>query len=214
MSVDGFVRDTMLWYFSYLESARFVSAMLNKLSTLLATSLLISFSVCYADNIGKVSVDETVTCSGQTLSLNGAGVRKKLFIKLYVATLYTQTKSSDEQQLLSMNQPLCIRLHITSAKITSEKLVKATREGFDKSTQGNTTVIAEEIESFLTWLNKPIKKGDVFEFSFLPDDKTQTSKNNQLLGEINNKKFASALFGIWLGSNPVQLDLKNELLGN
>ena len=54
----------------------------------------------------------------------------------------------------------------------------------------------------------------MFEFSFLPDDKTQTSKNNQLLGEINNKKFASALFGIWLGNNPVQLDLKNKLLGN
>lgn len=188
--------------------------MLNKLSTLLAVTLLISFSVCHAENVGKLSVDETATCSDQTLYLNGAGVRKKLFIKLYVATLYTQTKSSDEQYLLSMNQPLCMRLHITSSKITSEKLVKATREGFDKSTQGHTTDIAEEIELFLTWLNKPIKIGDVFEFSFSPSNKTQASKNNQLLGEINNKKFASALFGIWLGNNPVQLDLKNKLLGN
>ena len=47
-----------------------------------------------------------------------------------------------------MNQPLCMRLHITSSKITSEKLVKATREGFDRSTQGNIIDIAEEIESF------------------------------------------------------------------
>lgn len=124
--------------------------MFNKLSTLIAITLLISFSVCHAENVGKFSIDETATCSDQTLSLNGAGVRKKLFIKLYVATLYTQTKSSDEQQLLNMRQPLCMRLYITSSKITSEKLVKATREGFEKSTQGDTVGIAEEIEIFLT----------------------------------------------------------------
>ncbi len=125
--------------------------------------------------------------------------------------MYTK-KNSDEHQLLDMGQPLCMRLHIISSKITSEKLVKATKEGFKKSTQGDIAGIAEEIEIFLTWVNQPIKKGDVLEFSFLPGNKTQTSKNNQHLGEINNKKFASALFGIWLGSNPVQLNLKKKLL--
>ena len=60
----------------YLVSAREVYAMSNKLSTLLAIFLLISFSVCYAEKIGKVLVEETATCSDQTLSLNGAGVRK------------------------------------------------------------------------------------------------------------------------------------------
>lgn len=188
--------------------------MLKKLSIFIFVTLFISCSVCHAENVGNLSIDGTTICSAQTLSLNGAGVRKKLFIKLYVATLYTQTKSSDEKQLLTMGQALCMRLHITSLKITSEKMVKATRDGFEKSTQGNTAEIKEEIKTLLTWLGSPIKKGDIFEFSFTPDEKTQVFKNDLVLGEFDNQKFASALFGIWLGSNPVQIDLKNKLLGN
>ena len=187
--------------------------MFNNKYILVALIIITSFSVCRAENIGKVAVKDKAECSGQELSLNGAGIRKKLFIKLYVATLYVKIKTTEGEQLLNMNQELCMRLHITSAKITSEKMIKATREGFGKSTQGDTDSIAREIETFLSWLKQPIKKGDVFEFSFTPRNSTQISKNDQLLGEISNKEFSTALFGIWLGSNPVQVDLKNKLLG-
>ena len=188
--------------------------MLNKLSILIIFTFLVSFSVCHAETIGKVSIDDMTKCSGQALPLNGAGIRKKLFIKLYVAALYVQTKSSDEKQLLNMSQSLCMRLHIISSKITSKKMIKATREGFEKSTQGNTAGIAEEIETFLAWLEQPIKKGDVFEFSSVPNNSTAVFKDNQILGRIDNQQLASALFRIWLGSSPAQLDLKNKLLGD
>jgi len=34
------------------------------------------------------------------------------------------------------------------------------------------------------------------------------------MGVIENKEFATALFGIWLGDMPAQLNLKDKLLGN
>ena len=175
--------------------------------------LVICFSDGFAETINKVSIQEATECSGNELTLNGAGIRKKLFIKLYVASLYVANKSDQTEQLLGMSQAMCMRLHITSGKITSKKMIKATREGFTKSTQGNTSSISEEIETFLGWLKQPIKKGDQFEFSFTPQDTTVVSKNDQLLGEINNKEFSAALFGIWLGADPAQADLKSKLLG-
>ena len=108
---------------------------------------------------------------------------------------------------------VCV-LHISSSKITSEKMIKATKEGFEKSTQGNIAPIESEIETFLTWFEQPIKKGDIFEFAFVPHNAINVSKNGSELGVVENKAFASALFGIWLGEIPVQQNLKSKLLGN
>ncbi len=92
-------------------------------------------------------------------------------------------------------------------------MIKATREGFEKSTQGNTAPIENEMKTFLSWLEQPIKKGDEFEFAFIPHNVTHVSKNGSKLGVIESKEFSSALFGIWLGDMPAQQNLKDELLG-
>ena len=180
---------------------------------MLALLCIFSFSISFADDTGKVVIATTTTCADQALQLNGYGARKKSFIKLYVASLYVQDIQSDERQLLEMQQAMCMRLNITSSKITSEKMIKATQEGFEKSTKGNIEPIADEVETFLSWLKQPIKKGDIFEFAFLPHNEALVSKNNIALGGIESKKFSAALFGIWLGDMPAQLDLKNKLLG-
>lgn len=185
----------------------------HKLILLSALLLVFGLSVSYADDSGKLIIPITTSCAKQDLQLNGFGTRKKLFIKLYVSSLYVQEKNSDANKLLDMGQALCMRLHITSSKITSEKMINATREGFDQSTSGNTDPIKNEIEKFLAWLKQPIKKGDVFEFAFIPHNETHASKNGITLGTIENKEFSAALFGIWLGDNPVQQDLKDKLLG-
>lgn len=171
--------------------------------------LFISF-----ESFAKVEVPAETECTEQKLLLNGSGTRTKFFIKLYVAALFTQTKINNAQDLLEMSQPLCMRLYITSSKITAKKMVAATREGFEKSTQGDTAAIEKEISTFLNWLEQPIKKGDVLEFSFSPAENVRVSKNNKLLGEINNRSFAAALFGIWLGNEPAQINLRENLLGN
>lgn len=176
--------------------------------------VLTSFSSTFAADSDKFFISNNATCADQELQLNGFGVRKKLFIKLYVASFYVQEKVNDANKFLEMAQVSCLRLTITSSKITSKKMTKATRDGFEKSTKGNIAPIENEIESFLTWLKHPIKKGDVFEFAFIPHNATHVFKNGIKLGIIESKAFSSALYGIWLGDMPVQQDLKNKLLGN
>jgi len=188
--------------------------MFKKSISLLVLGLMFCSPGVIAKDSGKVVIPPTVECAGQELQLNGFGFRKKLFLKLYVASLYVQEKLNDAGLFLEMAQASCMRLHITSSKITSEKMIKATREGFDNATQGNTAPIETEIETFLSYLEQPIKKGDVFDFGFAPHNAIHVVKNNKQLGVIENKEFAVALFGIWLGESPAQLDLKDKLLGN
>lgn len=175
--------------------------------------IVFSLSASYAESAEKLVLSKTTKCANQDLQLNGIGTRKKFFIKLYVSSLYTQEQTSDANKLLELDQAMCMRLHIISSRITSEKMITATREGFVKSTDGDTDPIKDEIETFLSWLKQPIKKGDVFEFAFAPHNETHVSKNNKTLGVIENKKFSQALFGIWLSDVPVQQDMKDKLLG-
>ena len=177
---------------------------------LLILYFLTSASIVKSKN---TSIEANTICSAENLSLNGSGVRKKLFIKHYTAALYVMDKSNSAEKLLSLSQPPCLRFHITSSKITSKKIIKATQEGFKKSTQENTRPIKDEIEKFLPWLDQPIKKGDMFEFSYTSDSQIEISKNNLKLGQLKNNAFSSALFGIWLGQNPVQIGFMHSLFG-
>jgi len=177
------------------------------------SSLLVSTTSVSAEEKGKLVIPKSTICADQELQLNGLGTRKKLFLKLYVASLYVQELQTDATAFLEMTQASCMRLNITSSKITAEKMVNATREGFNNATKGNTAPIESEIETFLAWLSQPIKKGDEFEFAFVPHNKVHVSKNGSELGVIESKEFSTALFAIWLGDMPADKKLKTGLLG-
>ena len=188
--------------------------MLKNIFFLFTLFVASSLPISLADDSGKLVLPLNITCAKQELQLNGFGDRKKFFIKLYVASLYVQEKVNEGNLFLEMSQASCMRLNITSSKITSEKMIKATREGFEKATQGNTAPIENEIKTFLSWFEQPIKKGDEFEFAFVPHNAIHVTKNSKQMGIIENKEFATALFGIWLGDIPAQLNLRDKLLGN
>lgn len=151
---------------------------------------------------------------GQTLSLNGSGERTKLMIGLYKAGLYLTEASADAGSILSADGPMTIRLEITSGLITAEKMEKATRKGFKKSTGGNIEPLANEIETFMNVFRQGIAKGDTYDLSYVPDQGTTVYKNGESQSNIQGLPFKQALFGIWLGKDPVQKSLKSGLLGN
>ncbi len=114
----------------------------------------------------------------------------------------------------SADEPMAIRLHVLSKLITSEKMEKATREGFVQSTEGNTAKIEDRIETFITvFKEEEIAKGDVFDLIYLPGQGTLACKNQKVLATVPGLDFKKALFGIWLSDHPVQTSLKQGMLG-
>ncbi|MBL4670198.1 MAG: chalcone isomerase family protein [Flavobacteriales bacterium] len=164
--------------------------------------------------ISDVTMPKNVTLEGTKLSLNGAGLREKLWIDLYVAGLYVKTKTSDANTIINANEPASIKLEIVSSLISSKKMIDAVNEGFKKATNKNTASIKSYIEDFITAFKEEIKVGDVYDINYSPKKGVSVLKNNKLVKAVGgNLTFKKALFGIWLGKDPADDDLKDGMLG-
>lgn len=166
-----------------------------------------------AKSVGGVEFPESATHNESQLVLNGAGLRKKLFIKLYAAGLYLENKSQDSAAIIGDNSPQSLSLSIISGLISSAKMEAAVVEGFENSAAGNLTELQGRIDTFIAVLREEIEKKDRFEFVYLPETGTQIIKNGTEKALIKGLDFKSALFGIWLSEKPAQKSLKEQLLG-
>jgi hypothetical protein len=93
-------------------------------------------------------------------------------------------------------------------------MIDAVNEGFEKATNKNTAPIKSDIESFITAFKEEIKVGDVYDINYSPEKGVSVLKNNKLVKTVGgNLAFKKALFGIWLGEDPADDDLKDGMLG-
>lgn len=169
--------------------------------------------LCQAKDIAGISMPDRLQADGQSLILNGAGVRTKFFMDMYAAGLYLIKQQHAAEKIIAADEPMALRLHIISGLITGEKMEAATREGFANSTTGGTAPPAEKIESFIAVFRESINKKDIYDFVYVPNSGTQISKNGKLKARIQGRDFKQALFGIWLGAKPAQESLRRQLLG-
>jgi len=163
--------------------------------------------------IADVIVEDTLKTANQELILNGAGIRSKMFIKLYVGMLYLGEKSNDAEAIINADKDMAIKLEITSGMITSEKMMAATSEGFEKATGGKTDAIKAEIDAFNACFSEKIEEGDVFEMVYAKGGGVTIFKNGTLKDTISGLPFKKAMFGIWLSSNPADKKLKEGMPG-
>ena len=166
-----------------------------------------------AKEIAGVTLEEERNIDGITLSLQGAGVRDKFFMDLYVASLYTSKPYDNTASLLKADEPMCITLTIISSLISSEKMENASREGFANTVQNNTPKMNEKIETFIAVFKEPIGNNDIYDLVYIPKYGVKIYKNKTLHVSIAGLDFKEALFGIWLGDKPAQESLKQALLG-
>ena len=163
--------------------------------------------------VGGVKVPLVFKSEENVLLLNGAGTREKYFMDMYVGALYLKNKSNDAQKIMDSDESMCVKLHIVSGMITSEKMTTAIDEGFQKSTKGNTSALQNKINQFKAVFSEKINKGDVYDLVYDKSKGTLIYKNNKLLASIPGLDFKKALFGIWLCSEPADEGLKEKMLG-
>jgi hypothetical protein len=167
-----------------------------------------------ASRVVGVDVPESLESGGVTLVLNGAGIRTKLFLDVYVGGLYLKQRSADAAAIIGADEPMAIKLWIVTRLITNERMQKSIEEGFQKSTGGNTAPIRGEIDALIDVYAEEINDGDVFELVYLPEGGLQVSKNGVHTATIEcGLSFKRALFGIWLSDRSVQTSLKHGMLG-
>lgn len=158
-------------------------------------------------------VKTSLKLAGESLKLNGAGIREKYWIDLYVGALYTSSKESNAQKLIQADAPMCLQLRIVSGLIDSETMVEAVEEGFEKATKGNTIGLRAKIDAFKKAFSEPIENQDTYHILYVPNKGTRIYKNKSLKQTIDGLDFKQALFAIWLGEDPADEDLKEGMLG-
>lgn len=163
--------------------------------------------------IGGVNLPNTLEYGSEELMLNGAGVREKFWMDMYVGGLYLNAKSSNAAEITKADKPMAIKLHMVSKMITSKRMIDAVNEGFENATDGNTAPISSEIAKFKSFFDEQINKEDVFDIVYIPANGVTVYKNGKESGNIKGLEFKRALFGIWLSDKPADEDLKKGMLG-
>lgn len=173
------------------------------------------YTVSAQTQVGSATLPNTETFKDYTLTLNGAGVREKFWIDLYAAGFYVNEKTSDAKAVINSNKPMAIKLHIVSKLISSDKLIDAVKDGFDKSTNGNTASIQPQIDHMLGFFKDEISKDDIFDLVYVPSEGAVVAyKNGEERGAVKGEEFKKALFGIWLSDRAADNKLRKSLLGN
>jgi hypothetical protein len=164
-----------------------------------------------AKEIAGVKVEPQVTVNSETLKLNGSGIRKKFFVKVYVGSLYSARRLTSGPEALHDTGDKLIRMIFVYPKVEKEKIVEAFEEGF----RNNTPELADaaEVRKFLSFFTADFKSGDQVDI-FLGGDGTVTAKHNgKILGTLVSRPLATAILAIYLGEKPADADLKKGMLG-
>lgn len=180
---------------------------------LLVLLMLVVSVVSFGAKVAGVEIQEGIDVGGKELVLNGAGIRKKAFLNLYVGSLYTVEKTTDETAVVTGEEEMSVRLEITSRMISNSAMKEAVEEGFDASTtDAEYAAISDRVEAFVEVFEEEISRGDQFAFDYIPGEGIRAYKNGNHLITVEGEDFKKALYGIWLGDNPADENLKKEMM--
>ncbi|MCX7680316.1 MAG: chalcone isomerase family protein [Spirochaetes bacterium] len=163
----------------------------------------------------------TLRLGNKDLIKLGVGQRTMFLIgTVYYASLWVpqELKGKSAKEIIEADEPCAVILNIDSKLITTEKFLKATREGFAKAAASGYPTAKSE--AFLSkFKDIQMSKGDVVYLYYTPGVGLDAKYKSKATGETKNVgvtpglDFKKALFAIWLGPNPVQESLKKGMLG-
>ena len=181
------------------------------LFSLLATSTPVS-----AYPFAGVDIPDTVTLadSGTSLVLNGAGIRKKFFMDIYVGALYLPDKTADASAILADTGPASVLMHFLYKEVSREKITAGWNDGLAANhTVEQMATLQPQLDAFNA-LFDTAREGDVVRIDHLPGVGTQVLYNGILRGTVPGDNFYRSLLKIWLRAHPVSKALKQGMLGN
>ena len=184
-------------------------------------SALTVWSVCaQADTtpgavVSGVRFEPTQRVANVDLQLNGAGLRKKLFISVYAMGLYVPSKAASIELLNKQTGPrriLIATLRDLSGEQFEDALVKAINKRQEPAKLAKLQARLDEFSRTLLSI-KTLPEGARIQLDWLPDSGTVLTVNGTQQGKpIAGEDFYQALLDIWLGGDPIQDSLKTDLL--
>ena len=177
--------------------------------------IMVPLAVCAAEVEG-VKIDDKTRVANADVTLNGAGLRKRMFFKVYAMGLYVAQKNANAAALIDQPGPKRVSIHMlrdVSADAFNEALAEGIRANHSEAEVKALEPRLKELGSIMGAVGEA-KKGMTIYLDWTGAE-TQVVVNGKPAGKpIAGADFYKALLKVWLGDKPVQDDLKKALLGS
>lgn len=172
-------------------------------------SILIMAWACLlgAAEISGTTYPATVTIDGAIVPLRGMALQRwKLVVKVHTTAWWQEPATA-----VFDDTAKALELHYFH-DIPADGFRQATREGFSRGrTPAEVAALAADLA---TWnaAYVDIREGDRYRIEYHPGRGTRLLRNGVALVTIPGTAFMQAIFGIWLGSDPVDSGHRDALL--
>lgn len=190
------------------------SALLACLASLGLGAALVPARHGQAATFGGVTFPDTYPAAGQTLTLNGMGIRTVtvLSIRAYAAGLYLPQKSRDARAILASPGPKVILMQFLHSASKGD-IEKHYREGEARNCGHGECDPADEGDyERLIAATPAAAVGDTLTY-VISQRGVRALFNNRVIAEIANQDLGLRLLAGFIGSVPPSEDLKRHLLG-
>jgi len=170
-----------------------------------------------AAELEGVNLEDRIRVDGRELQLNGLALRTRFIFQVYVAGLYLPAKATSANEAIYSKGPKRIIL-VMMRDATAEQFVESIDGGMRaNNSEAQIAAVKKQVDE-LTAMIRAVgqsKKGARIVLDYVPSDGgTTLSVDGVAQGKpMAGEAFFQALLRIWLGEDPVQLDLKEALLG-
>lgn len=189
---------------------------MTRQTMILFCSLFITTLPAAAMKIAGVEIPDSLTLASgeQELPLNGAGIRKKFFMDIYIGALYLPARTPDADAILSDTGPASVLMHFLISEVSKKKITGGWDDGLRKNhTEEEMRALVPRLEQFNSYFHT-VRKGDTIRIDYQPGTGTTVRINGQMRGVVEGNDFFRSLLRIWLGSKPVSKALKLGMLGD
>jgi hypothetical protein len=138
-------------------------------------------------------------------------LRTKFVVKVYIAGLYLENKSSDPGAIIPADAPKRIVMQFLHGA-SKKQMADAFDESFNDNSPDAKKTMKPDIDRLLGAL-EPVKVGDQMVFTYVPGTGTTLTVNGKGKVTIAGPAFGQVLFSVWLGPKPPNTDLKKGMLG-
>lgn len=177
--------------------------------------LAVACNAVHGKEVAGVRVDPEARVGGIKLVLNGAGLRQKFMVDVYILGLYLPERTTVAEAVTDVAGTR--RISLTFLRdVSAQALIEALHEGVrDNSSDAEFARLKASADALAATM-RPLgiaKMGDTVALDYLPEKGSQVVMNGQPVGlPIPGRELYRALLRIWLGHRPVDPDLKRALL--
>lgn len=175
---------------------------------------VIATSPLQALEIEGVKISDTKAVNGQTLQLNGTGVRTFRFlgvpIKIYVAAFYTPTPLRSYEAVLQSPGPMQFDFTFLRS-VNQQQVTEAWTQQMNTSVSFTYPGYEKDRDAFIAMFGA-LNTGGTETVQLIGTD-TVVIDQGVKKGTISGRNFQKAFLSIWFGKNAVSADLTSGLLG-